>query len=139
MTRAALAHVACHGRIRDDNALWSSLELFDGPLYLYDLERVGRTPPLVVLSGCETGVGVRVGDQLVGLSTVLLRHGTRSLVAARCPVPDSMATSETMTALHRRIAGGASPGDALAELSAGWTRDDAGALVAAALGCFGRN
>jgi CHAT domain len=139
MTGAALAHVACHGHIRDDNALWSSLLLFDGPLYLYDLERVGRTPPLVVLSGCDTGVGMRVGDQLIGLSTVLLRSGTRSLIAARCPVPDSTATSETMNALHRRIVGGATPAGALAELSTGWARDDAGALIAAALGCFGRN
>jgi tetratricopeptide (TPR) repeat protein len=139
LTGTALAHVACHGHIRDDNALWSSLELFDGPLYLYDLERVGRTPPLVVLSGCETGVGVRVGDQLIGLSSVLLGRGTRSLVAARCPVPDSAATMRTMTALHREIAGGATPGAALAALSTGWANGEPDPLVAAALGCFGRN
>jgi tetratricopeptide (TPR) repeat protein len=139
MAGAGLAHIACHGQIRDDNALWSSLALFDGPLYLYDLERAGRTPPLVVLSGCETGIGMRVGDQLIGLSTVLLRHGTTRLVAARSPLPDSTATSETMTALHRRIAGGAAPAAALAQLTTGWAGDDAGALVAAALGCFGRN
>ncbi|MFC7548934.1 CHAT domain-containing protein [Plantactinospora sp. GCM10030261] len=137
MADATLAHIACHGHIRDDNALWSSLLLFDGPLYLYDLERIGRTPPLVVLSGCDTGVGMRVGDQLIGLSTVLLRHGTRSLVAARCPLPDSTATSATMTALHEHLVAGATPAAALAEVSAGWDRDDPGALVAAALGCFG--
>lgn len=139
MAGAAVAHVACHGRIRDDNALWSSLELFDGPLYLYDLERHGRMPPLVVLSGCDTGVGVRVGDQLIGLSTVLLRHGTRSLVAARCAIPDSPVTGETMAALHGLIAGGASAGQALAELSAGWDRGEPVALVAGALGCFGES
>jgi CHAT domain-containing protein len=133
----AVAHVACHGRIRDDNALWSALELSDGPLYLYDLERVARTPPLVVLSGCETGVGVRVGDQLIGLSTVLLRRGTRSLLASVCAVPDSAATRETMRAVHERIAGGTTPAAALAGLCSGWSRDDAGALVAAALCCFG--
>jgi len=137
MAGATLAHIACHGRIRDDNALWSSLELFDGPLYLYDLERLGRTPPLVVLSGCETGVGVRVGDQLIGLSSVLLGSGTLSLVASRCPVPDSDATREAMTALHRQIAVGASPAGVLARLSTGWSDGDPVALVAAALGCFG--
>jgi CHAT domain-containing protein len=104
---------------------------------LYDLERLGRTPPLVVLSGCETGVGVRVGDQLIGLSSVLLRNGTRSLVASRCPVPDSAATREAMTALHREIAVGASPAGVLARLSTGWSDGDPVALVAAGLGCFG--
>jgi len=137
MADAPVAHVACHGRIRDDNALWSSLELFDGPLYLYDLERLGRTPQLVVLSGCETGVGVRVGNQLIGLSTVLLRRGTRSIVASVCPLPDSAATRETMTALHQRLAAGMPPAAALARLAAGWRRDDDGSLIAAAIGCFG--
>ena len=137
MAPAGLAHIACHGRIRADNALWSSLELWDGPLYLYDLERHGRMPALVVLSGCETGVGVRVGDQLIGLSSVLLRQGTRALVAARCAIPDSAATRDTMVGLHERIAGGASAAHALADLSAGWTRGDPAALVAAAMGCFG--
>jgi CHAT domain-containing protein len=132
LNRAALLHVACHGRIRDDNALWSSLELFDGPLYLYDLDRAARTPPLVVLSGCETGVGVRVGDQLLGLSTALLRRGTRALVAAVCPLPDSAATRDTMIALHRRLAGGDPPSVALAALAGGPSP-----LVAAALTCFG--
>ncbi len=138
LTGAAVAHVACHGHLRTDNALWSALDLFDGPLYLYDLERLARTPPLVVLAGCETGVGVRVGDQLLGLSTVLLRRGTRSLVAARCAVPDSVTTVATMAALHARITSGQSPAGALADLCAGWDRDDAGALTAASLGCFGR-
>jgi hypothetical protein len=138
MADAGVAHLACHGRIRDDNALWTSLELFDGPLYMYDLERLGRTPPLVVLSGCETGIGVRIGDQLIGLSTVLLRRGTRSLVASVCPVPDSPATSGVMTALHRHVAEGATPAGALAELSAGWAGAD-DALVALGLTCFGRH
>lgn len=134
---ASMAHLVSHGRIRDDNALWSALELSDGPLYFYDLDRQERTPTRVVLSGCETGAGVRVGDQLIGLSSVLLRRGTRTLMAARCPVPDSAATADTMAALHRRLAGRATPAAALAELSAGGRRGDPVGLVAAALGCFG--
>jgi hypothetical protein len=137
MAGASVAHIACHGRIRDDNALWSSLELFDGPLYLYDLERHGRLPSLVVLSGCDTGAGVRVGDQLIGLSTVLLQHGTRSLIAARCAIPDSPVTGATMADLHGLLAKGVLPGKALSELSAGWDRGEPTALVAASLGCFG--
>ncbi len=133
---APMAHIACHGRIRYDNPLWSSLELFDGPLCVYDLERLPRTPPLVVLSGCDTGVGVRAGDELLGLATALLARGTRSLVASVCALPDSRGLRETMTAFHERVAAGASPAIALARLSAGAPGDPA-ALLAAVLTCFG--
>lgn len=131
-----VAHVASHGRIRHDNPLWSSLELFDGPLCVYDLERLPRTPPLVVLSGCDTGVGVRAGDELLGLATTLLDHGTRSLVASVCILPDTPATRETMTSLHQRVSGGESASGALAALSANATREE-GSLIAACLACFG--
>jgi tetratricopeptide (TPR) repeat protein len=136
MDRSTMAHIACHGRIRHDNPLWSSLELFDGPLYVYDLEQLRRTPPLVVLSGCETGVGVRAGDRLLGLSTALLDRGTHTLVASICALPDSPATRDVMTAFHRRVSGGATPATALAALSAEAGRDG-GAVLAAGLACFG--
>ncbi|WP_203787311.1 CHAT domain-containing protein [Paractinoplanes rishiriensis] len=130
ISTARVAHLACHGVVRHDNPLWSALELSDGPLYAYDLERLPRTPPLVVLSGCHTGVGVRAGDALLGLATALLVHGTRRLVAAVCALPDTPRTAAMMAALHARVAAGASPASALAELAA---EDDA----AAYLSCFG--
>jgi len=133
---ASMAHIASHGRIRYDNPLWSSLELADGPLCVYDLERVDRTPPLVVLSGCDTGVGVRAGDELLGLATALLARGTRSLVASVCALPDSPGLRDTMIAFHERVAAGTSPGTALAKLSKG-APDDPTALLAAVLTCFG--
>jgi tetratricopeptide (TPR) repeat protein len=136
MVEAPAAHLACHGRIRHDNPLWSSLELFDGPLCVYDLERLPRTPPLVVLSGCDTGVGVRAGEELLGLATALLGHGTRSLVASVCLIPDSAGTRELMSELHQRLAAGAPPAAALAELTAG-ALDGEGPLLAASLSCFG--
>jgi tetratricopeptide (TPR) repeat protein len=133
---ASLAHIACHGRIRYDNPLWSSLELADGPLCVYDLERLDRTPPLVVLSGCDTGVGVRAGDELLGLATALLARGTRSLVASVCSLPDSAGLRDTMTAFHEKLAAGTPPATALAELSNG-APGDLVSLLAAVLTCFG--
>jgi CHAT domain-containing protein len=133
---APVAHLACHARVRHDNPLWSSLELADGPLCVFDLERVPRPPAVVVLSGCHTGVGVHAGDGLLGLSATLLTHGTRSLVAAVCALPDTVTTRDVMTALHARIAAGVSPAAALAELSA--LSGDADAhLTAACLAAFG--
>lgn len=133
---APAAHIASHGQIRYDNALWSSLELSDGPLYVHDLERIRPTPELVVLSGCDTGVGVRAGDELLGLSSALLGNGTRTLVASLSVLPDSVETREVMVAFHQAVAGGASPSSALAEL-ARTAMQDRGAMPAAALGCFG--
>jgi hypothetical protein len=133
---ATVAHVASHGRVRRDNPLWSSLELADGPLSVYDLEAMTGTARTVVLSGCETGVGVQAGDGLLGLSTALLERGTRSLVASVCLLPDSAVTRLTMTALHRQVAAGVVPSAALAELATGSNGPDA-AMLAASLTCVG--
>ena len=45
------------GSFRHDNPLWSTIELDDGHLTVYELERLGRVPPTVVLATCESGVG----------------------------------------------------------------------------------
>src|SRR5207249_5671123 len=50
---AAIAHLACHGRFRADSPLFSSLELADGRLNVYELQRLRRAPELVVLSACD--------------------------------------------------------------------------------------
>jgi hypothetical protein len=134
-TRSRLVHLACHARIRPDGPLWSSLELHDGPLWMYDLERLPATPDTVVLSGCHTGVGVRAGDDLLGLAGALLRNGTRRLVASVCALPDTAATGATMVALHERLAAGSSPATALAALSAGAL--SGGDPLAACLTTFG--
>src|SRR5262249_21299457 len=66
---AQLAHIAAHGRLRTDNPLFSALVLADGPLTVYDLERLTRTPRLVVLPACHSGsAAVHAGDELMGLS-----------------------------------------------------------------------
>lgn len=42
---AATVHIAAHGRFRDDQPLLSCVDLVDGPLYAYDLDRLHRGPP----------------------------------------------------------------------------------------------
>src|SRR5207245_3953769 len=62
---ADLAHIAAHGVLRTDNPLLSAIELADGPLTVYDLERISRAPRTVVLPACQSGVNaVRAGDEL---------------------------------------------------------------------------
>ncbi|MBS2545673.1 CHAT domain-containing protein [Catenulispora sp. NL8] len=114
---AALAHVATHGRFRADHPLFSSLDAHDGPLYVYDLERLGSTPQTLVLSACESALsGVRPGDELMGLASAVFALGTRTLIASVTPVDDSD-TRTLMLALHAALAAGRPPAAALAEAS----------------------
>ena len=115
---AALAHVATHGRFRADHPLFSSLDAFDGPLYVYDLERLGSTPQTLVLSACESALsGVRPGDELMGLASAVFALGTRTLIASVTPV-DDRDTRTLMLALHAELASGRPAAAALAEASA---------------------
>jgi len=76
LDRVAIAHLAAHGHHVSDNALFSALELTDGPLMGYDLQRIGATPAIVVLSSCDLGLSdVRPGDETLGLVTALLSTG----------------------------------------------------------------
>lgn len=110
-----LCHIAAHGRFRADNPLFSSLDLADGPLMVYDLERLEATPRRLVLSACEAGLSaVRPGDELMGLVSAVLSLGTGTLVASVSPVHDEEAR-DLMLAFHTHLAGGARPSHALAD------------------------
>jgi tetratricopeptide (TPR) repeat protein len=129
---ARLVHVAAHGSFRADNPLFSSLRVADGPVTVYDLEALGRAPSTLVLSACESGLsGVRPGDELMGLASVLLALGTNVLVASIVPVPDD-ATRRLMCVFHEQLATGAPPAAALAAAQARVAGDDPASLAAAA-------
>ena len=135
---ATIAHLACHGRYRSDNPLLSSLLLADGPLTVYELERLRRAPNLVVLSACDSAVGsASAGEELMGLTASLLSLGSRALVGALAPVRDEW-TRPLMLAFHEQLAAGQKPAAALA-----WARtatrqsNPAAFATAVAFGCFG--
>ncbi len=116
---AAIAHLACHGHFRADSPLFSSLELADGPLNAYELQRLRRPPELIVLSACDLGTSdTRPGDELLGFAAALIGMGTRTIIASVVPVPDSGAKRLTI-ALHRHLLAGDSPSAALAKAQAG--------------------
>ncbi|MCR6487571.1 CHAT domain-containing protein [Amycolatopsis sp. OK19-0408] len=129
----ALGHIAAHGRFRTDNPLFSSLQLADGPLTVYDLERLTRPPRHVVLSGCDSGrSAVHAGDELLGLASALLSLGTTSLVATVLPIPDD-AGRALMLRHHRHLATGLPPATALAKAQA----ELLDSPVAASYVCYG--
>ena len=123
---AALAHVACHGQFRFDSPLFSSLELADGPLTAFDLQRLKRAPGVLVLSSCDLALSDHhPGDELLGLSSALLSMGTRTIVASVVPIPDRE-TRRLMLSFHRELAGGSPPAAALARAQANSRRSRGG-------------
>jgi CHAT domain-containing protein len=88
------------------NPLFSHLQLGDGPLFAYDVERLPSTPHTVVLAACESGRAVVwAGDELLGFGAIFLARGSNQLIASPLPVPDAE-TAPLMTALHRRLVAG---------------------------------
>lgn len=106
MDGASLVHVAAHGRFRADSPLFSALELDDGPLTVYDFERLERAPHRVVLSSCSSALGGPSGaDELLGLVSALIALGSAGVVASVVPVNDP-ATVLLMLGLHSRLRAG---------------------------------
>jgi len=99
MAGADIAHIAAHGTVRP----CPSLCLADGPLRGHDLARAHRTPSVVVLSACDSG-----------LAPALLRRGTRTVLASVRAVPDEQVL-DLMAAVHVALRAGTPPATALAQ------------------------
>jgi tetratricopeptide (TPR) repeat protein len=138
LRRADVAHLAVHGSLRGDNPLFSSLQLADGPLMGYDLERLDGVPHTVVLPSCHSGEGRHLpGEEMLGLAWTLLGAGAASVVAATTAVPDA-ATAELMVRFHSALTGSASTAEALTRARSGADADDPLAVAtAAAFVCVG--
>ncbi|CCH87934.1 Conserved protein of unknown function, TPR repeats [Modestobacter italicus] len=129
---AALLHLAAHGNVRSDNPLFSSVTLADGPLTVYELERLTRAPHHVVLAACDTGrPSVVAGEETLGFAAALLGGGTATLVAPVVPVPDA-ATVPLMRAYHEGLRAGHPPAQALAAAQCGLDPADTVSWAAAA-------
>lgn len=115
MTSVDLLHVAAHGHRRTDNALFSGIELFDGPFMAYDIERLSKTPKTVVLSCCDLGAANSQGAfGLLGFSGALVSRGSLQVAGALLPVSDQMSLP-VMVRLHTAIISGLSVAQALSE------------------------
>ncbi|WP_029290266.1 CHAT domain-containing protein [Cellulomonas sp. HZM] len=113
-----IVHLAAHGRHEQDNPLFSSLRLSDGPLFAHELDSGGQVPGLVLLSSCEVGrASIRAGGEALGLASVLLRTGVGCVVAALAPLPDETALA-VMTRTHELLREGAPVARALATATA---------------------
>lgn len=110
---ADIVHVASHGLFRAESPMFSRLELSNGPLTIYDLERVERLPPLVVLSACEAAAGRHYpSGGALGTAAALTALGARTVVAPIRPVPDAP-TLPHMVRFHHHLRRGRTSASAL--------------------------
>ncbi|MEE2973260.1 MAG: CHAT domain-containing tetratricopeptide repeat protein [Planctomycetota bacterium] len=120
MERTRVAHLACHGRFLPGSPRSSGLRLSDRWITVRDVRELARTPSVVVLSGCETGLHPQQGaNELLGLSRAFAAGGTRTVVASLWSVHDEASTrlmSAMLAAIaHPRPDGEISLGPALRE------------------------
>jgi CHAT domain-containing protein len=112
---APLAHLAAHGHHERENFLFSRLDLADGPLMAYDIQRLSAAPRHVILSSCDVGrTVVRPGEEILGFTAALLYIGTETVISSVTRVADAAAVG-LMTTYHRLLATGTRPAQALAE------------------------
>ncbi len=137
---ADLAHLACHGRVRADNPIFSALLLSDGPLTVHELELrgSGAAPYRIVLAACESGSEVAYeGNETLGFVSSLLARGSAGLVASAVVVPDADVVP-LMGALHRAVRAGATLAEGLHRARAGLDREDPRSFVSwCAFNAFG--
>jgi CHAT domain-containing protein len=119
LSSATVVHVAAHGQHHAENPLFSLIRLVDGPLFAYELDLTSRAAEHVVLSACELGQAtIRAGDEALGLTSVLLRLGTRSVISGVARVHDDVA-AQVMTRYHAALVTGVDSASALAGACAG--------------------
>jgi CHAT domain-containing protein/tetratricopeptide (TPR) repeat protein len=109
---ARIVHVASHGIFNSARPELSGLVLSlvdqqgrpeEGVLRLYDIFNLKLSADLVVLSGCETGLGRQMkGEGLIGLTRAFMYAGAPRVVASRWQV-DDVATAELMSRFYAGI------------------------------------
>ena len=112
---ADLVHVAAHGRHEPQNPLFSSVRMADGLFYAHELAVEPSGAAHVVLSACDVGLAtVRPGDEALGLTSVLLGAGARTVVASVSRIADDVAHAAMLT-YHGALVDGMDPAQAVAQ------------------------
>jgi CHAT domain-containing protein len=133
---SAVVHIASHGVLNSRNPMFSRMELARGPrsgssddgrLEVHEVLQLRVNSPLVVLSGCETGVGDHwSADPLrpsgvTTLAQAFLQAGARSVMATLWRV-DDVGSAELVSRFYQHAAG-SDPASALSRAQRTMIRD----------------
>jgi len=103
-----ILHFAAHAELNEADPMSSAVLLArggreDGNLEVREVFGMSLHADLVVLSGCETGLGkLSTGDELVGLTRAFIYAGTPSVIASLWKVDDS-STAQLMAGFYRHL------------------------------------
>ncbi|MEO5584252.1 MAG: CHAT domain-containing protein [Flavobacteriales bacterium] len=123
-------HIATHAEALDVPDAIPHLLLTDGSLTLNDIDSIGCTAPLVVLSTCSSGEGrVFIGEGAMSLGNAFLRSGAQAVVETLWPV-DDQATSEVLERMYAYMDEGRSVSEALSTAKADHLREHADGALA---------
>ena len=126
----AALHIATHAEALNKPDAVPRLLLTDGSLTLHDIDSIGCTAPLVVLSTCSSGEGpVYFGEGAMSLGNAFLRGGAQAVVQTLWPV-DDQATSEVLERMYGYMEKGLSVSEALSEAKADHLRKYADGALA---------
>lgn len=137
---ASILHIAAHGHLPRGNGMFAGVDLIDGRLMVYDIERLPAAPPLVILSACNgASVDDRPGEEFLGLAAAFLAAGTTTLIASMGRIPDTPVLIDLLAGLHRNLLAGSPPARALADAQTTVTSDGdhRSAIIASSFLCLG--
>lgn len=96
-------YLASHGISNSKNPLEGFLALADGQLSAYEIQRLElRSPALVVLSACQTGLGQSHQAGIIGVSRGFILAGAGAVVMSLWNV-DDVATAQLMRRFAARV------------------------------------
>lgn len=107
MPKARIIHLATQAIVDKERGMGSAIALTpsgndNGLLTAEEIQNLKLNAELVVLSGCETGLGKITGDGVVGLARSFIAAGASSVVVSLGSVPD-MPTAFLMTEFYRHL------------------------------------
>lgn len=119
-----MIHLACHGRFRAENPMFSSLHLADGWITVRDICSQKLKARMVTLSACETGLNkIFAGEEILGLARGFLTAGADSLVVSLWAVNDA-ATGRLMQDFYTDLQRGQSIEASLRKAQLGFIEND---------------
>lgn len=121
ISEASMIHLALHNINDYDNPLNSQLifnkeeSLANNSLYLHEIFNMKMKPSLVVLSGCETGLGKwQQGEGTYHMGRAFLFHGNPALIMSLWRVSDA-STANIMGSFYKRLSENSSSPEAIRE------------------------
>lgn len=114
LSRSRVVHISTHGGSEAGNPMFSWLGLPSGRLYLQDLVRLPSAPEVVVIAACLASRAESFGAAgALSFAEGFLGAGCRAVIASPSVLPDDDQVARLVGELHRYLADGDQPVDAL--------------------------